>query len=429
MALAPYSSFDVPVSAGSRCTSVGGGKRSRRVAAHGITGNHRSWQGARRSGPEVSLVAPDLRGRGLSSKLPGPSACAPTPRTSSRARPPRSSAPCWLGTRWASTSPRQRHRRPRAGGRVVLVDGGVALPLPAGCRTRRMLAGVLGPALARLEMTFATPRTSRLARTTRRSSPGVERGHGGVARPRPDRHRDRSPVVRLARGRAVRRHRSCSWTARCATPSTTSPNPRSCSRRRAGCSTRCRRCSPTSSSTRCEPWPIRLEMLVDNTNHYSILLAPRGAKVVASHLSASLDAVSRAGRPPRACPGASPGGGRRSPAGSISAAMPGKSSSTVLPACGGHRHPDRALRLVLRIGEAAVSKPGASSSLHRSSRPGRAERDEAPAAGSSHVRPPGSAQITIPNGTPHEAGGVGGAKPSSPFRGALHDRDHPPQVR
>ena len=34
-------------------------------------------------------------------------------------------------------------------------------------------------------------------------------------------------------------------------------------------------------------WPIRLEMLVDNTNHYSILLAPRGAKVVASHLTAA----------------------------------------------------------------------------------------------------------------------------------------------
>jgi hypothetical protein len=34
-------------------------------------------------------------------------------------------------------------------------------------------------------------------------------------------------------------------------------------------------------------WPIRLEMLVDNTNHYSIILSSRGAKVVASHLSAA----------------------------------------------------------------------------------------------------------------------------------------------
>jgi hypothetical protein len=34
-------------------------------------------------------------------------------------------------------------------------------------------------------------------------------------------------------------------------------------------------------------WPIRLEMLVDNTNHYSIILASRGAKAVASHLTAA----------------------------------------------------------------------------------------------------------------------------------------------
>ena len=34
-------------------------------------------------------------------------------------------------------------------------------------------------------------------------------------------------------------------------------------------------------------WPIRLEMLVDNTNHYSIILSSRGAKVVARHLTAA----------------------------------------------------------------------------------------------------------------------------------------------
>ena len=34
-------------------------------------------------------------------------------------------------------------------------------------------------------------------------------------------------------------------------------------------------------------WPIQLEMLVDNTNHYSIILSARGARVVASHLAAA----------------------------------------------------------------------------------------------------------------------------------------------
>ena len=71
MALEPYSSFDVPVAGGSLHVGRWGEGDKVLVAAHGITGNHRSWQGvARALGPDVSLVAPDLRGRGLSSKLP-----------------------------------------------------------------------------------------------------------------------------------------------------------------------------------------------------------------------------------------------------------------------------------------------------------------------------------------------------------------------
>ena len=51
------------------------GRRATRcvVAAHGITGNHRSWQGvARALDDDVTLIAPDLRGRGRSADLPGP---------------------------------------------------------------------------------------------------------------------------------------------------------------------------------------------------------------------------------------------------------------------------------------------------------------------------------------------------------------------
>ena len=55
------------------------------------------------------------------------------------------------------------------------------------------------------------------------------------------------------------------------------------------CSTRCPRCSPTSCIDPLRArWPIRLEMLVDNTNHYSIILSSRGAKAVATHLTAAL---------------------------------------------------------------------------------------------------------------------------------------------
>ena len=41
--------------------------------------------------------------------------------------------------------------------RLVLVDGGVALPLPPEVDVDEALAATLGPALARLERTFATP--------------------------------------------------------------------------------------------------------------------------------------------------------------------------------------------------------------------------------------------------------------------------------
>src|SRR5688572_30303476 len=73
MALAPYTTFDVPVTGGSLHVGRWGDGDRVVLAAHGITGNHRSWQGvARELGPDVSLVAPDLRGRGESGKLTAP---------------------------------------------------------------------------------------------------------------------------------------------------------------------------------------------------------------------------------------------------------------------------------------------------------------------------------------------------------------------
>ena len=65
MALSPYAAFDVPVAGGSLHVGRWGDGPKVVVAAHGITGNHRSWQAvARALDPDVSLIAPDLRGRG-----------------------------------------------------------------------------------------------------------------------------------------------------------------------------------------------------------------------------------------------------------------------------------------------------------------------------------------------------------------------------
>ncbi len=42
------------------------------LAVHGITANHLAWQLVADALPDVRIVAPDLRGRGRSSGLPGP---------------------------------------------------------------------------------------------------------------------------------------------------------------------------------------------------------------------------------------------------------------------------------------------------------------------------------------------------------------------
>src|SRR5471032_539016 len=46
------------------------------VAAHGITASHLAWAMVAAAIPQVRLIAPDLRGRGRSAGLPGPSGMA-----------------------------------------------------------------------------------------------------------------------------------------------------------------------------------------------------------------------------------------------------------------------------------------------------------------------------------------------------------------
>ena len=61
-------------SAADRCGSGSGGPRpvAPVLAVHGITANHLAWQLVAEALPDLRIVAPDLRGRGRSSELPGP---------------------------------------------------------------------------------------------------------------------------------------------------------------------------------------------------------------------------------------------------------------------------------------------------------------------------------------------------------------------
>ena len=157
MALSPYSTFEVPVDGGALHVGRWGDGPKAVVAAHGITGNHRSWQAvARALGPEVSLLAPDLRGRGDSSALPGPFGM-------------RTHAEDLLAvldhldldqavlvghSMGAYAAAVAATRDPKRWSSLVLVDGGVALPLPDGVDPDDIVRAVLGPALARFDRTF-----------------------------------------------------------------------------------------------------------------------------------------------------------------------------------------------------------------------------------------------------------------------------------
>lgn len=128
------------------------------VAAHGITANHTSFDPvARDLAGEMTVVAPDLRGRGRSNAICGPFGITAHARDVvavldhlevDEVTIVGHSMGAWVATCTAVQHP----HRVRS---VVLVDGGIALPLADGLDVDEVLTAVLGPSIARLSMTFA----------------------------------------------------------------------------------------------------------------------------------------------------------------------------------------------------------------------------------------------------------------------------------
>nr|WP_223243078.1 alpha/beta hydrolase [Streptomyces sp. CBMA123] len=127
------------------------------VAVHGITANGLAWyEVARRLAGRVTLLAPDLRGRGASRSVAGPYGLARHADDVAALIAALDAGPVTvvghsMGA-WVTALTAVRH--PRLVRRVLLVDGALSFPLPAGVREEDALAAVLGPALARLSMTF-----------------------------------------------------------------------------------------------------------------------------------------------------------------------------------------------------------------------------------------------------------------------------------
>ncbi|MFF0412230.1 alpha/beta fold hydrolase [Kitasatospora sp. NPDC004745] len=127
------------------------------VAVHGITANGLAWyEVARRLAGRVTLLAPDLRGRGGSRAVAGPYGLARHADDVAAVISALGAGPVTvvghsMGA-WVTALAAVRH--PDLVRRVLLVDGALTFPLPEGVREEDALAAVLGPALARLSMTF-----------------------------------------------------------------------------------------------------------------------------------------------------------------------------------------------------------------------------------------------------------------------------------
>lgn len=149
--------FDVAVAGGALRVVAWPGDGPTVLAAHGITANALSWAGvARELAGRARLVAPDLRGRAGSAGLPGPYGMAVhADDLIAVADHLGLDRVDLVGHSMGGFVVAETARRfPERVSSVLLVDGGVPLPVPEGMDVDTALHATIGPAMQRLSMTF-----------------------------------------------------------------------------------------------------------------------------------------------------------------------------------------------------------------------------------------------------------------------------------
>ncbi|GAB3663798.1 hypothetical protein GCM10027596_27400 [Nocardioides korecus] len=130
------------------------------LAVHGITASGAAWPAVAAALPDGwCLVAPDLRGRGQSRDVEGPAGllrhAADVCLVAESLDPERTGGLVLAGhSMGAYVAALAARARPDLFSRVVLVDGGVPLPVPEGADPDAILEATLGPALERLAQTY-----------------------------------------------------------------------------------------------------------------------------------------------------------------------------------------------------------------------------------------------------------------------------------
>ena len=158
-----YRTIDVPVPGGDLHVGVwepapGADAAPAVLLIHGVTASHLSWPSVAERLDSARVIAPDLRGRGRSNELEGPSGLAVHARDLvavldalgvDRAVVVGHSMGAFVALVLGDLYPERVSR-------LVLVDGGLPLDVPAGLSSDEVIHLVLGPTAERLAMRFAS---------------------------------------------------------------------------------------------------------------------------------------------------------------------------------------------------------------------------------------------------------------------------------
>lgn len=127
------------------------------IAVHGVTASHRAWANVVDALPGVRVIAPDLRGRGRSNTVAGLAGMATHAHDIVAMMDSLGidSAVVVGHSMGAFVAVVAGYLRPDRVQRLVLIDGGLPLDVPAGLSSDAVVKAVLGPTAERLNMRFA----------------------------------------------------------------------------------------------------------------------------------------------------------------------------------------------------------------------------------------------------------------------------------